>query len=188
MSDVMKKLWIISGTVIAGFVLLVTLGCSVFVNDRALDLQDVISMSQLDVGTEVIIRHIEVTHSKFKLRLEDVIRLKQEGVDDRVILCMLETEVIPEKFGYEDHPAPYEIGYQYYGIYFPVYSSCELSGQYEPEAPYLRRYQSMSLRDRGLVGRFYREYPLSSSQSTGDSSSGNQTTGNKRREPAERNE
>lgn len=184
----MKKLSIVSGSVIAGFVLLVTLGCSVFVNDRALDLQDIISMSKLDVGTEVIIRHILVTHSKFKLRLEDVIRLKQEGVDDRVILCMLETEMIPEKFSYEYRPAPYEIGYQYYGLYFPVYSSSELSGQYEPGAPYLRRYQSRIRRDRGLVGRFYRKYPLPSSQGTGDSSSGNQTTGNNRREPAGRNE
>ena len=63
-------------------ILFLTAGCTtMFTNPRAVSMQDVIYLSKHQLGAEVIKKHIETTHSRFELTTEDIVRLKEEGVD-----------------------------------------------------------------------------------------------------------
>jgi hypothetical protein len=52
---------------------------------------DIISMVKAGMGDEDIMRRIDDTHTVFRLSSEDVMRLRQEGVSDRIVNYMLET-------------------------------------------------------------------------------------------------
>lgn len=123
-----------------GFILLITLGCSSLfyttLNERAMTLDDIINMSKAKVDSTVIKRQIEVTRSRFKLAPADIIRLKNEGVENNVIEYMIETDLTPGRYGWEYGYGPYYgywpysywygsyyyPGYRYYHYYSPRYS------------------------------------------------------------------
>ena len=152
-------------TGIAGIIVLMTAGCAAFVvvNERAMSLEDVVNLSRVDLDSEVIIRQIEVTRSKFELTPDDIVMLKNAGVDDDVIEYMIETEFIPERFTWDYGRAPYDYWYYHYNYaYYPIYDY-----YYNPYSmynyrgmPYYRSPYAVNRR-RGLVGRFYDYYPVS---------------------------
>ena len=96
----MRAMSKISGIMMIGFILIMTPGCSEFVGfkERALSLDDIINLSKAKVSSNAIISHIEVTHSRFKLETADIIRLKNEGVENDVIKHMIGTDFTPRRF------------------------------------------------------------------------------------------
>jgi hypothetical protein len=52
---------------------------------------DVISMVKMSVPDEEIMRRIDETRTVFRLSSEDVIRLRNEGLSDRLVSFMLDT-------------------------------------------------------------------------------------------------
>lgn len=74
-----------------GLLLAMAAGCATKPRPAPLTLAEVISMSKAGLWDEEIIRHIEASGSVFRLGADDVVRLRNEGVSDRVINYMLET-------------------------------------------------------------------------------------------------
>ena len=56
-----------------------------------LSLAEIISMTKAGLWDEDIIRRIDSTGTVFRLGADDVVRLRKEGVSDRVINYMMET-------------------------------------------------------------------------------------------------
>jgi len=109
----------------AALALIFIAGCSALEigNPRAITVQDVIDMTNAGVGKDVIIRHIEVTRSRFELSPQEIVRLKKAGVDDKVLEAMVETEAYPEYgYGYEFGYSPYDYSFNYYNHWYPVAS------------------------------------------------------------------
>ena len=130
----MKTLIKATGVITIGLFLLLTSGCSslfLTIEDRSMTVDDIINLSGVKVGSDIIIRQIEITHSKSKLDTADIIRLKTEGVEDEVIEYMIETVFTPERFSWEYGYAPYD--YWYYHYYYPsYYSSYDYNYYYSP--------------------------------------------------------
>jgi hypothetical protein len=57
----------------------------------ALDADDVLRMTRVETGDEVILELMEMTKARFSLTADDVVRLKKEGVSDRVLAAMIRT-------------------------------------------------------------------------------------------------
>lgn len=53
--------------------------------------EDVLRMVQAGFSTQVILAQIEATDSVFVLSVDDLVRLKEEGVPDRVLEGMIRT-------------------------------------------------------------------------------------------------
>ena len=162
----MRALVNISRILIGGVILIMIWGCSSFVtfNERKLDIDDIIEMSKVEVSSDVIIRQIEATHSKFELEPEDIIMLKKEGVEDDIIEYMIETDFTPQWFTRDYSYTPFNYWYNYYYPYYsysyPMYDYDIYHYRYGgmPFYNYWRPY--VNYRDPGLVGRFDRYYPL----------------------------
>jgi hypothetical protein len=135
--------------------LITVLGCSsVFVNPRAVSMQDVMYLTQHQLGPDVIIAQLNATDSRFALTTEDIVKLKDAGVDERVIETMVERSgaqasageqiILPPAASYGPLDQPLLSPYNYY--YFPLNDS--YFGYYN--YPYY-----LSERQSGLIGRFY---------------------------------
>ena len=75
-------------------------------------IEEIIELSQADVSNEVIISQIKATQSVFYFTNEQIIQLKQTGVNDNVINFMIETGInIPHAILVEP---PIRIRYYYY--------------------------------------------------------------------------
>jgi len=155
----------VSGVVTIGFIILMITGCSAFVivNERAMSIDDVINLTKAEASSDVIIRQIEATNSRFELEADDIVRLKNEGVEDDVIEFMIETGYTPQRMKRDYNYAPYDYWYNYYNrFYYPYYDY-----YYNPDAyylyggvPYYRHRSPYIVRRRpGLVGRHYEYYP-----------------------------
>ena len=168
-----------SGVLIVGMVLLIISGCTSLMvyNERAISLDDVINLSKADAGSDVIISHIDATHSRFRLSPDDIVRLKNEGVTDDVIEYMIETEMTPERYSRDYSYSPYDYQEHYFNsYYYPIYDyyynpfsdyyynypysyynypvyDYNFGGSPYYRSPYVVR------RRPGLVGRFYEYYP-----------------------------
>ena len=124
------------------FIALLVYGCSaMFVNPRQKALDDIISMSQNKVGDDVIKRQIDVTHSTYRLKPQEISALKKTGVSDDVIKYMLETDNGVYAGNYSPWYDNY-YDYYFYRYYTPYY--------YNPW--YYNPYH-------GYIGRFYDYYP-----------------------------
>ena len=84
----MKVLNKLSGVITIGITLFFIQGCSTFMNfkDCALTIDDIIIMSNEKINPDVIIHRIKKTHTSFKLDLADIIRLKNEGVENKITI------------------------------------------------------------------------------------------------------
>jgi hypothetical protein len=70
----------------------VATGCATTVPRPApLTQTDIVSMTKAGMTGEEIIRRIDATWTVFRLNSDDVVRLRQEGVSDRVVTYMLDT-------------------------------------------------------------------------------------------------
>lgn len=109
-------------------------GCASFamINKRAVSIEEIIEMSQANVGCDVIIRQIDSTNSRFKLSSNDIVYLKKANVDEDVIERMIETGTEP----YYDYN--YYYGYHYYPYNYYPYNSMYFSHRYG--YPYINPY------------------------------------------------
>lgn len=57
----------------------------------ALSIEEIIDLSKASVGDEVIVAQIEATGAIFALSAADLIRLKENGVSERVLMRMIQT-------------------------------------------------------------------------------------------------
>ena len=143
--------------VLLAVLLLAAAGCaSMAANQRAVSPQDVIYLTRHELGPEVIIKHLEATDSRFSLTTEDIVTLKEAGVDEQVIEAMIERSGIDPSFAGEPAWPPYASygplngSRRYESYYFPLYES--YSGYYPyPTSVYGPPYTRRS----GLIGRFY---------------------------------
>jgi len=136
--------------VLAAAVIVLAAGCSaIYVgNPRAMGIDDIIKMARYDVGTDIVIRQIEVTRSRFELSTDDIVALTEAGVDDEVIEAMIDSG--------ESYADPYrETRYPDYGGWvngygmYPSPWSSYIGYRFPPYRVY---------REPGLVGRFYQYY------------------------------
>lgn len=108
---------------IAFAAIVVLAGCSSmgYINPRQISVDDIITMTTQGVSKDVIIQHINSTHSRYKLTAEDVVKLSQAKVDPDVIKAMLQTENkhYPGTYNYDYWPWGYpNWGYPYYYNYY----------------------------------------------------------------------
>ncbi|MFC1489997.1 hypothetical protein ACFL6K_02180 [Candidatus Latescibacterota bacterium] len=109
----MEKLNNTSKIILLGFLLVLMSGCSTFItfDSRKMTLDDVISLSKVDLDSDIIILQIESTYSKFRLDTAEILKLKAKGVDDKVIKYMIETTLLPERFSWEYSRSPMNQSY-----------------------------------------------------------------------------
>jgi len=79
---------------------------------------DVISLTKASTADEEIIRRIDESRSVFRLGAADVVRLRQEGVSERVVNFMLDTYVRyslteQRRQDYNDYNWHYRFGFWY---------------------------------------------------------------------------
>ena len=150
----------VSEIVNIGIILILISGCSSFLTskDRAMTLEDIINLSKTKIDSEVIIRQIEVTHSKFKLETSDIIRLKNEGVDDDVIEYMIKKEFSPERFRWKYDQLPYN--YQNYSDRYYHQFNDEYYYYYSPFWDGLRGVPYHTYQSPYGIRRFYRRHPI----------------------------
>ena len=133
-----------------------------------MNIEDIINMSKAGVDTTVIKRQIELTHSKFKLDTDQIIQLKKEGVNEKIIELMIETGAVPEHFIWEYGYSPYNylFNYNYYYQWNPRYFDYPWSYPYVyPHAglPYYENpYTGVRRSKHPLIGRgrFYPYVPI----------------------------
>lgn len=103
---------------------LLMLGCSSLITEKrqALDIEDIINMSKAGVGEDVIRHQIEVTRSCFLLDPDQIIHLKEEGIDDTIIEDMILTGESPEPLDwyYQYYCPQYQWGYPYDPHLYPA--------------------------------------------------------------------
>lgn len=76
------------------FVCLIALGlagCATTPRPTPLTQADIISMTKAGLTDEEIMRRIDDTRTVFRLNSDDVVRLRNEGVSDRLVTYMLDT-------------------------------------------------------------------------------------------------
>jgi hypothetical protein len=98
---------------------LLAVGCATKPRPQPLTQADVISMVKAGVADEEIIRRIDGTRTVFRLSSDDVLRLRNEGVSDRVVNYMLDTYARyvadqQRRADYYDYDWHYRFGF-YYG-------------------------------------------------------------------------
>ena len=122
LSEILGEIGIIS--IIFVFSFMIT-GCSGLVTfgDRSMTIEDIIKMSKAEADSEVIIRQIEVTHSKFSLETADLIWLKRQGVEDDIIEYMIGTNFTPERFSWEYGYTPYDYSFDNFNSYYYPFTS-----------------------------------------------------------------
>jgi hypothetical protein len=98
-------------------------GCSSmgYMNKNQLSVDDIITMSNAGVNKDVIMQHIDSTHSRYKLSAADIVKLTQAKVDKDVINKMIKSGNQPHWYdsGY------YSWGYPYWDPYggYPYWRS-----------------------------------------------------------------
>jgi hypothetical protein len=80
-------------TLSMAFAAVILMGCATPPRPIPLSQGDVISMVKAGVTDEEIMRRIDDTRTVFRLSSDDVVRLRNDGVSDRVVNYMLDTYV-----------------------------------------------------------------------------------------------
>ena len=100
-------------------VAVLAIGCATKPRPQPCNQADVISMVKAGVTDEEIIRQIESTRTVFRLGSDDVVRLRNDGVGDRVVNHMLDTYTRyvadqERRQGYYNADFQYSFGFGYY--------------------------------------------------------------------------
>jgi hypothetical protein len=72
-------------------VALLAIGCATPPRPQPLTHADIVSLTKLGLTDEDIMRRIDASRTVFRLNSEDVVRLRNDGVSDRVVSYMLDT-------------------------------------------------------------------------------------------------
>jgi hypothetical protein len=156
----MRNLRFFKMILLCGLAVSVFAGCSALVNinERAISIEDVINMTVADISPDIIIRQIEVTRSRFRLDADQIIWLKEAGVEDKVIETMIDTAQFTEQNYWDYGYSPYEYSSNYYNQWYPSFY------YYPRGSPYYNQYHSVYpyvvSRRRDFIGRFYRYTPI----------------------------
>lgn len=96
----MKFLGCFLEALLLGCLVTITLGCSGFANvsDEKLTLEDIIGMTKARIHPDVIIHYLQRNQPGFRLSTPTIIRLTREGVDDKVILYLIEPDMDRGKY------------------------------------------------------------------------------------------
>ena len=91
-------------------------GCATTHHPRPVPLtqSDIISMVKAGMTEEDIIRRIDDSRTVFRLSSDDVIRLRNEGVPDRIVNYMLDTYTRAAVAEQRRRDADYEFSYGFY--------------------------------------------------------------------------
>ena len=65
-------------------------------SDKPVTTEEVLHLLTTEVSEELILRQIEATDSMFELSVEEIIKLKNAGASDELIMFMIETGIEPE--------------------------------------------------------------------------------------------
>jgi hypothetical protein len=106
----MTRAWLIA------FVAALTIGCATPPRPAPLTQADIISMVKAGLPDEEILRRIDATRTVFRLSADDVVRLRNEGVSDRVVNYMLDTytrAVVAEQRRQDAYYYDFHYGYFY---------------------------------------------------------------------------
>ncbi len=120
---------------------------------------DVIKLTQAGVSNDIILSEMEASHSRFQLKPQDILDLKQANVNDGVITVMLLRS--PEnrarsydppgmRDGYDPQDMYYPVGYGAYG-YAPYYGGM---GSWYPGFGYGYGYGISNFRGGFVPGQF----------------------------------
>ena len=84
---------------------------------------DLRALSKAGVGDDVIVARLETEGVPARPTAEEVARLKQEGVSDRVMQAWVSAKVTPKTERRVVYRSPYYsgVGYPYYYPYYPYY-------------------------------------------------------------------
>jgi hypothetical protein len=99
---------------------LLVVGCATTPPPPPLSPAEIISMTKAGSWDEDIIRRIDSTGTVFRLGADDVVRLRKEGVSDRVINYMMDTYTRAAVAEQQRRDYHYYGGY-YYGPYHRPY-------------------------------------------------------------------
>lgn len=108
--------------------------------------KDVLQMHKDGIDDKLIIQKIEYSGKTFRLDADDMRKLKEKGVSDKVISAMLRTEARE----YDDYDRDYDYGYYYH--HYPRTRLYVGFGGYYPYYGYYSRY---------WYPRHYSSYPRS---------------------------
>lgn len=84
------KAWLAVATVLFSFLVACSAIASAQSNSSALTVNDVISMLKAELPEAVILSRIKISNTPFNLSTDDLVRLKQAGASEKVLLQMLE--------------------------------------------------------------------------------------------------
>ena len=135
-------------------------GCSSLMveNQRAVSVEDILNMTRAGVSADIIIRQIDVTHSLFRLDPDRVIRLKEAGIDEKVIEAMIDMDEDAEAVDLVKSYSLYDYWFNYYNTFYPMnlYAYPVYPVLYDPWSPGI----SPVYRWSGGMGRYYRDFPV----------------------------
>ena len=157
----MNVAWVVKESLVITLAVLMISGCSAFmteIEERALVEEEIIAMSKAGVGSNVIIRKIQVTRSQFSLNTEDIIRLKKEDISDDVIEAMINSDIAAEEVDLERSYSLYDYWFNYYNTFYPAYVYSDPVNPF----PYYTTGPSgyPMYRLGGIPGRYYRNFPV----------------------------
>ena len=101
-----------------GLLTVLAVGCATAPRPAPLSQADIISMVKAEVTDEEIVRRIEESRTVFRLSSDDVVRLRNEGVSDRVVNHMMDTytryiAAAERRAAYYDYDWHYRAGFFY---------------------------------------------------------------------------
>ena len=143
-----------------GLAALLISGCSSHMveNRPQVSVEDILNMTNAGVGADIIIRQIDVTYSLFRLDPDQIIRLKEAGVDERVIEAMIDRDEDAEAVDLVKSYSLYDYWFNYYNTFYPVnlYAYPVYPYLYDPWSPGI----SPVYRWSGRMERYYRNFPV----------------------------
>lgn len=138
-------------------------GCSAMMTAEepvkpAITVDDVLAMSDAGIKPSIIIRKIEITKSDFSLSTDDIIRLKEKGVDDDVVTVMLGANDEAREADREMGRAYYEKSINFYITHYPSFLPFD---RYYPIMNYsYGPFPGMRYQWSGVEGAYYRDFPV----------------------------
>jgi len=94
-------------------ILLFTVGCATIPRTAPVTQSDIISMTKAGLTDDEIIQRIAASGAFYRLQSEDIIRLRKEGVSDRVLNFMIDsyTRAVIEEQRRRDYEWRWYAGY-----------------------------------------------------------------------------
>ena len=123
---------------------------------------DIIRLTDAGLSPRLIIKKIETSHSQFRLRDEDIIRLERESVDDDVIKAMIATDPDSREAVIEMTRSRHELWHNYYNTYYPL--TLRFNRYYPIMYHSYGPYRTSRYKWSGELGLYMRDLPVGTSE------------------------